>query len=80
MNKNKILKTVADYDKKIEKTKEKLEDLENKRNAVLLGGMMGKLEEGNYSLNDFFGIIEKDINEKNKYNNKTDIKMGEYNK
>ncbi|HAG04133.1 MAG TPA: hypothetical protein DCG28_01725 [Lachnospiraceae bacterium] len=83
VNKNKILKAVDGYDKRIEKIREQLENLESKKNTVMLESMTDKLKEAELSLDDFFRIIEKEIKEKNKPEapiKQGDFKMGDFNK
>ncbi len=80
VNKNKILKAVDGYDKRIEKIREQLENLESKKNTVMLESMTDKLKEAELSLDDFFRLMDKEIRDKKKPEIRPEInKMGEHN-
>ena len=64
--KKKIISMVESFDKKIGDTKSRLDRLEERKEAVIAESVVETLKESNYTLGDFFRIMEKQAIEQRK--------------
>ena len=72
--KKKAVRKVLDFEKKITEAKEKLDSLEERKNAVVAASVVDELSANGMTLSDFFDMVDSRKGGKSKPIEKTDEK------
>ena len=72
--KRKAVRKVLDFEKKITEAKDKLDSLEERKNAVVAASVVDELSANGMTLSDFFDMVDSRNGGKSKPIEKTDEK------